>query len=87
MIKFLAVVKIRDNIVDYMKLFYGPNGVLQKGSNSGKSITTIAEEEFVKIAKEIGFTGTDEDMDDHIDNGYYEGAIESVCISWPDSVG
>ena len=41
----------------------------------------LAEEAFTIAAMDLG--ARKEDMDDHLDNGYYEN-IESVCITWPD---
>jgi hypothetical protein len=40
-----------------------------------------AEECFILTALDLG--ARKDDMDDHLDDGYYEGANFSVCITWP----
>ena len=84
--QFLTVVKTKNNVVDYVHLLHGPNGILQKGSNCGRNIKVVAEEEFVSICKEMGFSGTDDEMEDILSDGYYEADNETVCLCWPEMV-
>ena len=62
----VLVVKIRDGVVDEVKLFTDPKR---------------AEECFTLTALDLG--ARKDDMDTHLDDGYYEIANASVCITWP----
>jgi hypothetical protein len=79
--RVINVVKIKDGVVDDMESY----GVFEE--QLVDDVVKPAEDMFIKCAKEIGFDDSDpDDVDDLLDNGYYEnpGLSRSVCITWSD---
>jgi len=69
----ILIITIKDGVVNDAKLF---------------SNTNLAEKVFIKKALELGARENDlvnrKDMDSHLDDGYYQGSNETVCLVHPE---
>jgi hypothetical protein len=75
--RILNVITVKNGIVDDVQSF----GIFEE--QLSEDVTEIAEKVFIKSAKEIGFVETDEDdADAIIEEGYYQIANASVCLTW-----
>jgi hypothetical protein len=77
--RVINVVKIKDGVVDDIESF----GVFEE--QLVDDVVEVAEKDFLNKAKELGANTEDEDVEEELlDDGYYEIANASVCISWSD---
>lgn len=71
----ILVITIQDGVVNEAKLF---------------SSTNLAEKNFIKKALDFGACENDlvnrKDMDSHLDDGYYQGSNETVCLVHPEVI-
>lgn len=76
--RVINIVRIKEGVVDNIESF----GVFEE--QLSQEVVEKAEEEFQKQAKELGFEGDDEELDEITGEGYFECpyANASVCLSW-----
>jgi len=83
--RIINVVTIRSGVVDEVQSF----GVYDEDEAGLRKIVAKAEALFTAKAKELGYDeNRDGDMEDHLDNGYYQFESDesheqaSVCLTW-----
>lgn len=78
--RVINVITIKDGVVDDIESF----GIFEEQLSD--EVVAEAEKKFIDKAKELGYVSDDNDLidDDLIDDGYFQIANASVCISWSD---
>lgn len=75
--RVLNVIKVKHGIVDDIESF----AIFEE--QLSEEVIEAAKKMFLISAKEIGFMDTyEEDVDRIVDDGYYEIANASVCLTW-----